>query len=458
MTPITLARFDALGGYCRLGPAMWLIEECGWYESDDGRLLGLILRDRQDGDYQGVLFARDRAERFRWVHGTSFFDEPGLALDELRRQQAGVSEGLEEEREQGDEPSEAMNFFALRVPQARLHPSFQSLSNSSGYSPARELISSMMRWHEDIDGNYVEQFQSNAFDARLLELYVFGLLVENRFSLDQTNFAPDFMANDGIAEIAIEVTTCNPTLDGFGNAVPAPQPRSREEQTTYLKEYIPIKFGSALTSKLRKRYWELPHVAGKPLVFVIQDFHAPASMMFARTGLSIYLYGYDYQWHRDEDGNLVILPQRVVEHRWLNKVIPSGFFDLPEAENVSAVLFNNSATLSKFNRMGSVAGMGSEHVRMFHIGTALDPDPNAAEPLKFAMEVDGDYKETWSEGLEVYHNPRARHPLDPDHFPSAVHHQLQRDGMMSTKWDGGFHPLASITQVLTVRGEPTATE
>lgn len=206
MTPITLARFDALAGYCRLGPAMWLIEECGWYESDDGRLLGLILRDRQDGDYQGVLFARDRAERFRWVHGTSFFDEPGLALDELRRQQAGVSKGLEEEREQGDEPSEAMDFFALRVAQARLHPSFQSLSNSSGYSPARELISSMMRWHEDIDGNYVEQFQSNAFDARLLELYVFGLLVENRFSLDQTNFAPDFMANDGIAEIAIEVT------------------------------------------------------------------------------------------------------------------------------------------------------------------------------------------------------------------------------------------------------------
>jgi hypothetical protein len=44
------------------------------------------------------------------------------------------------------------------------------------------------------------------------------------------------------------------------------------------------------------------------------------------------------------------------------KVIPSGFFDLPGPENVSAVLFSNSGTISKFNRMGVVAGFGSRRV------------------------------------------------------------------------------------------------
>lgn len=458
MHPITLARFNALAGYCRFGPAMALLEEGAWYESADGQLVGVIVRDRQDGDYQGILLARDRVERFRWVHGTDFFDEPDQALAELQVQAPGFSARIEQERGQGDEPSAAVDFFALRVPQARLHPSFTTLSEGEGYSPARELISSMMRWHEDIDGNYVEQFQSTAFDARLLELYVFALLVENGFSLEHAHAAPDYLANDGIAEIAIEVTTCNPTVDGNGNVVPAPQPASSEEQAAYLKEYIPIKFGSALISKLRKRYWELPHVAGKPLAFAIQDFHSPGSMMYARTGLGIYLYGYDYDWHHDADGKLIIQPRKVAEHRWLNKVIPSGFFDLPEAEHISAVLFNNSATLNKFNRMGFVARMGSANVRMIRSGTALNPDPDAAEPFGYAMVLDEDYDETWSEGLEVYHNPRACHPLDPGHFPSAVHHVLQADGMTVTHWDGDFHPLKSATQILLRRSEPAGAE
>ena len=127
----------------------------------------------------------------------------------------------------------------------------------------------------------------------------------------------------------------------------------------------------------------------------------------------------------------------------------SGFFNFPEAENVSAVLFNNSATLSKFNRMGYVAGFGSRRVHMIRNGFALDPDPNAAMPTPFVHAVDENYVETWSEGLDIFHNPRALHPLDPRHFPSAQHHTLQPDGQVSTlRLTDDFHPLASITHIL----------
>lgn len=47
--------------------------------------------------------------------------------------------------------------------------------------------------------------------------------------------------------------------------------------------------------------------------------------------------------------------RRVDVHRWGPKEIPAGFFRLPGAENISAVIFNNSATISKFNRMGLLA-------------------------------------------------------------------------------------------------------
>ncbi|WP_255505416.1 hypothetical protein [Alkalisalibacterium limincola] len=278
MHPISLARFDALAAYCRLGPAMGLIEEHSWYESEDGRLLGLVLRDVTDGDYQAAFLARDSVERFRWIHGTEFFDMSEGAITALNEQASGLLARLEDERGQGDEPARAVDFFTLQVPQDRLHPHFAILRKGEGYSPARELISALMRWHDDIDGNYVEQFQSTAFDARLLELYVFALLVENGFVVRHQGAAPDFLANDGRGELAIEVTTVNPTVKR-GQIVPAPEPETPEETTAYLKQYMPIKFGSALFSKLRRRYWELPHVAGRPLLFAIQDFHAPQSMI-----------------------------------------------------------------------------------------------------------------------------------------------------------------------------------
>ncbi|MEO8801799.1 MAG: hypothetical protein ABI375_00410 [Rudaea sp.] len=449
MRSIHRARFEALAAYCRVGPAMGLIEEHSWYESDDGQLLGLVLRDVTDGDYQAAFLARDRVERFRWIHGTDFFDTPGGAIAALNEQAPGFLARLENERGQGDEPARVVDFFTLKVPPDRLHPHFAILREGEGYSPARELIRAMMRWHDDIDGNYVEQLQSTAFDARLLELYVFALLVENGFLVRHEGAAPDFLANNGHGEIAIEVTTANPTVDRQGQIVPEPEPATPEETTAYLKEYIPIKFGGPLTAKLLRRYWELAHVAGKPLLFTVQDFHAPQSMTRARTGLGIYLYGYDHDWHHDSRDHLIIEPRRVTEHRWGDKIIPSGFFQQEGAEHVSAVLFNNSATLPKFNRMGYMAGFGSRRVRMVRTGTALNPDPNAAEPFRFSMVLNEDYQETWSEGLDVFHNPRAVHPLDPRHFPMAMHHQLQPDGrVLSSRLIEDFHPLASITSIL----------
>lgn len=157
-----------------------------------------------DGEYQGAFLARDLVERFRWIHGTKFFDNPEAAAAAMLEQAPGLLARLDEERCQGDEPRRAVDFFAPRVPEVRADPSFVSLRDLEGYSPARDLISAMMRWHDDIDGNYVEQFQSAAFDARLMELYVFALLVENGFAVRHEGAAPDYLANDGNGELAIE--------------------------------------------------------------------------------------------------------------------------------------------------------------------------------------------------------------------------------------------------------------
>ncbi|MFJ9026034.1 hypothetical protein ACIRPU_39625 [Streptomyces sp. NPDC102259] len=48
--------------------------------------------------------------------------------------------------------------------------------------------------------------------------------------------------------------------------------------------------------------------------------------------------------------------QIVTEHRRKDKTIPSGLFAQPEAEHLAAVIFTNSATVSKFSRMGTERG------------------------------------------------------------------------------------------------------
>ena len=58
---------------------------------------------------------------------------------------------------------------------------------------------------------------------------------------------------------------------------------------------------SPLFTKLNKKYWELPHVAGKPLILAIQDFHTAGALMTSDVPLVRYLYGLGQTWWHDED-------------------------------------------------------------------------------------------------------------------------------------------------------------
>jgi len=60
-----------------------------------------------------------------------------------------------------------LDLFAPVVPEGRWHLSFKILTETRGHSSTREIIGEMMPQLEDADGNFVEQFQSTGFDARL---------------------------------------------------------------------------------------------------------------------------------------------------------------------------------------------------------------------------------------------------------------------------------------------------
>jgi len=445
MRPIPLVRYNAFSSYCRRPETYFASEELAWFEHGNERVLGTIIRDKTDNDFAGIMLGRDQGGRFRCINITTFERSQRRAEVKLRHEMECLAMASDDEYYQGDECKASIDFFTQQVPTERLNSGFISLSNQEVHTPAKEIIIPMMSWYEDADGNFVEQFQTTGFDSRIWELYLFATFVELGYVIDRTLSSPDFSCQGVLGELFVEAVTVNPTQDSTGAPLSPPLHEKLEEKKEFLNHYMPIKFGSSLTSKLGKKYWQLPHVAGKPLLFAIHDFSYPGSMLKTRSALPPYLYGYSQDWEKDSQGGLLIKPRKINTHRWGEKEIPSGFFDLPGAENVSAVVFSNSGTLSKFNRMGLIAGFGSPRVRLVREGTVLNHDPNVTEPNTFRHVVNKqDYTEHWVEGLEVFHNPRALYPVDPSLLPGAGHHRLLQGGRIES-FAPDWHPLASIT-------------
>jgi hypothetical protein len=443
MRPLPLVRFNALAGYARVPMTTAFSEEMAWFEHGSERVLGIVVRERTDNDFTGIVMARDQRGRFRAVELlTSFEPTQRRAEVLLRREMERLAMAPDEEYHQGDEKGPPLDFFTPRTERARLHPTFRALTEAEAFSAARGIIEPMMHWYEDPDRGCGNSISSQCSP-------------EMSYFIERIHAVPDFVCRGLLGTFAVEAMTVNPTQDSTGAPVALPPRKTPEELAAFASQYMPIKFGSTLTSKLAKRYWERPSAKGKPLVFAIQDFSGPASMVFTQSALSPYLYGYNYEWHHDSAGRLVVTPKKIATHRWGSKEIPSGFFDLPDAENVSAVLFSNSGTISKFNRIGLLAGFGSKRLVLKRVGTAYNHNPDSVEPVAFDQIVGApDYRETWGEGLNVYHNPRAIHPLDPAMLPEAAHHRL-RDGLMASVTPA-WHPFGSITHMLVADSEEEA--
>jgi hypothetical protein len=453
MRAISKQRFDALSAYCRDPRADLLMHQLAWYEDADESVLGVLVVDT-DGEFSGIVLARDLLERFRGAGSTGFFATPDGAVGALHAALAEVAADLESRRRQGDETGTAVDFFTPLADKGKLHPSFLRLASGDEFSAARGIIGAMMRWHEDIDGNFVEQFQTSGFDARIWELYLFAALTEANLKVERPDPAPDFLARGLAGEFALEATTINPTIGKDRQATATPRPQTDEEKQQYAQHYLPIRYAGPLRTKLGKRYWNRPEASGKPLVFAVQDFHDTMSMTYSGSALPTYLYGYTHTAQHTDEGDLTVVPRQVTEHRWGTKVIPSGFFSQPEAENISAVIFNATGTLSKFNRMGIRAGFGADNVILIRSGTAADPDPNASEPAAFIEVVAEGHFEAWIEGMDVYHNPNALHPLAKDLLPGAAHHELMADGQIRTTMTD-WKPFDSTTTAVVLPARNT---
>lgn len=341
-----------------------------------------------------------------------------------------------------------MDLFELQVPETRLSDGFRVVLRSRGFAPGRKVLNRTYADFVDVDGNFVEQFQTAGFDSRTWELYLFAYLRDVGFEVERPVEGVDFIATRNGVTVAVEATTANPSADPSRDAGWEAEP-SNAELLQEVQHAIPIRLGSALFSKFQRRYWERPDVKGLPLILAIESFAGAESLHFSSTGLVSYLYGVWHDGHHDSEGTLVITPREVSTHVLGEKTIPSGFFFQDDAEHISAIAFSNAGTVSKFNRIGYQEGLCAAGLVMTRNGYRLSLDPNAAEPTWFEYRV-GDRQESWGEGLTIVHNPRALIPVEESLLPNAAHLRL-RDDKQIVITCSEFHPFMSRTYTEVLR-------
>lgn len=286
------------------------------------------------------------------------------------------------------------------------------------------------------DGNFVKELQTRAFDARIWELYLFALREDGIWAVDRPAETPDYRFSRDGQEVWVEAVIA-------GSTQKLREPEDPERFPEFVDHGLAMRFGTPLGNKLEKRYWELPYVTGQPIVIAIADFVERDVVRWSEQGLRRYLYGADAVM-TSAPGEVVngkILT--VAEHQYGAKKIPSGFFSFPDAENISAVLFNNSGTVAKFHRKAFDPRVDRSY-RLLRHGLCPDPRPESPLPQPFAYIV-GEVEEPWCEGTIILHNPNARYPIDESFFKATVQWWL-RNGDFDVDAPE-LHPFNSTTTI-----------
>lgn len=422
-------------------------EEIAWFSDTNNRILASVYFDAIDFNFSAIIFEQNENMCFNASSSKIDFATSEDAVQWIQKK----VKTLQESRFQKNTPKSKLALFEDIVDPQKQNSIYKLLKNEREWNSAKNLINAVLPYYTDIDGNFVQQFQSDGFDQRLWELYLFNYFNEELLEIDRSKSSPDFVLlkdNQMVGVEAVTISKRNEKIEqsNFENKI---------LNEDYLKNEMPLLWSSALFNKLehksinkgcleKKHYWEKEGLEGKPFVIAVQDFHKEFSMTWSNNSLCELLYGIRYTANVEED-NLNIQPHKIDPYKKSNGTeIPSGFFfSQPNAKYLSAVIANPLGTLPKFNRIGKERGFDEFDTTMLFQGLCYNHKKNAIKPNSFEYFVTEGRKEEWGHGVVIYHNPNCLFPLDEDFFPRACHCHF-KNGLIESKTPP-FHPFSSIT-------------
>ena len=284
-----------------------------------------------------------------------------------------------------------LNLFNDLVATDKLHPNYLALKSSE----REEFQSVILDWADgfiDRDGNekFRREFQTT-FNSSFWELYLFAVIKHLGWEVDFSNAAPDFrIPSKGLNIEAVisnaaanDVQEWNKTFEGVANAdVLASQAATIE------------RLSNSISSKLKKyneSYSQLGDVRDKAFIIAVgsygtQDFYQLGDVAAQRL---IYDHARESSIIKRNGSELAL-----------------GLFSKAEYANVSAIIFSSTATFGKVRAIsGSTQPAFFQATRLKDLIHHIDASARA-----------GEYRESLSDGLRVFHNKNANHPISADLF------------------------------------------
>src|SRR5262249_16231119 len=149
-----------------------IFEEVEWFTDKRERVLGTVLRHLEDQDWAWCVLGRDGNSVFRAIDGKTGISSKAEARRQLHSKLLNHASGGTDVFEQGDERSRTTRLFYPMVTADRENAIFKLIKKGIHHSAARGIMQEIANAFADVDGNYVKDFQTRGFNARLWELYL----------------------------------------------------------------------------------------------------------------------------------------------------------------------------------------------------------------------------------------------------------------------------------------------
>ncbi len=343
------------------------------------------------------------------------------------------------------------DLFKSIVKKERHSELYQNIRDNPIFLPTKMMIQDVFNTFDDVDGNFVEQFQTTGFDARLFELYIWAWLREMGAAVDRSHQYPDYLIEKGAHKIAIEATIAaghfpeRTTLTNKDNDPLLTRDVLSEEFQHFLRNDVPLIFTSPILSKLKKKYWLHEHCKDIPFVIFLGGFFENGSNLYTCGPLASILFGYEYAQNLSGEA----YGRHIAYHEKADVKIPSGLFFQPtkewaDMENVSAIIFSNAGTTAKFKRMGWAKGYYNARQIIKRSGIMFNP--RGKKPLNFEYYLDAPpFRENWGDEVVVIHNPNAKYPLPRDLFSDYVNMWYENGVLQTSAPKEGVYILFSMT-------------
>jgi hypothetical protein len=314
-----------------------------------------------------------------------------------------------------------MQLFEPIVKEAQQHPNFRSLLlRRNGYT--FDVLQDWARGFVDRDGKFVHEFQTT-FNSSFWELYVFAVLKKYGLTVDFSKATPDFYVSSH--NFNIEATIASNAQHGAPEHFLWNMDLIPKDINEFNRKCI-LRLANSLTGKHRKyleSYAALEHVRDRPFVVAVTNFDQPFSFMAAQRPIEAVVLGH----YVDEERYIQAgRPNGGLDGEDLERVfkdsgspVELGLFKSPAYKEISAVIFNGCATMGKVRALCSDPSDGIEFAAL-----RLNPKSDQPHLIKQPKRL---YQESLVDGLRIYHNPFATHPLDPTIFRHPSVFQIYHD-------------------------------